>query len=231
MATTREEESRLQVRTLVIASAASLAAALVTSRFWIKGTPIAAALTPVIVTIVSELLNRPTDAIARRVTTDRTAILPEATGAGAPGDQRDEPARPARDLEGEPAPTRIYRQPQPQPRRGWGRVNAKVVLVTAVLAFVIAATALTVPELIAGQSLGKGDRKTSLFGGGRDRDGGGERQPAPDQTTPQPETEEEAPETETEPEAEPPATEEPTPTTEEPPVTVPTVPAPAPVEP
>ena len=210
----------------MIASLASLAAALITSRFWIRGTPIAAALTPVIVTIVSELLNRPTEAIARRVTTDRTAILPEATGAGAPGDQRDEPARPARDLEGEPAPTRIYRQPQP--RRGWGRVNAKVVLVTAVLAFVIAATALTVPELIAGQSLGKGDRKTSLFGGGRDRGAGDEREPAPAQTTPRPETEEEAPEAE--PEEEAPDTEEPAPTTE-PPVTVPTVPESPPVEP
>jgi hypothetical protein len=231
MATTREKESRLQVRTLVIASAASLAAALITSRFWIRGTPIAAALTPVIVTIVSEMLNRPTEAIAKRVTTDRTAILPEATGAGPPAEQRDEPARPARDLEGEPVPTRIYRA---EPRRGWGRVHPKVVVVTAVLAFVIAATALTVPELIAGESIGKGDRKTSLFGG-RDRDDrGGERQAAPEQTTPQPESEEEPPPPETEPEEEEeeaPATEEPTPTTEQPPLTVPTVPEAPPVEP
>ncbi len=221
MASTREEESRLQVRTLIIASAASLAAALITSRFWVQGTPIAAALTPVIVTIVSELLNRPTEAIARRVTTDRTAILPEATGAGPPDDQGEEPARAARDLEGEPAPVRVYRSER---RSGWGRIHPKVVLVTAVLAFAIAAAALTLPELIAGESIGKGDRKTSLFGG-RDRgNGDDEQQQPPDQTTPQQETEESPPpETVTE-EQPAPTSEQPTPTTEEPSPTVPTVP-------
>jgi len=224
MAPTREEESRLQVRTLVIASAASLAAALITSRFWVQGTPFAAALTPVIVTIVSELLNRPTEAIARRVTTDRTAILPEATGAGPPDDQGAEPARVARDLEGEPAPVRVYR---PERRSRWGRIHPKVVALTAVLAFAIAAAALTLPELIAGESIGKGDRKTSLFGG-RDRNDGADEQRAPEQTTPQQETEE-TPSAQTQTEEEPtPTTEGPTPTTEDPTLTVPTVPQEAP---
>ena len=220
IASTREEESRLQVRTLIIASAASLAAALITSRFWVQGTPIAAALTPVIVTIVSELLHRPTEAIAKRVTTDRTAILPQATGAGPPGHHDDEPARVARDLEGEPAPVRVYR---PEPRSGWGRIHPKVVLVTAVLAFAIAAAVLTLPELIAGQSVGKGDRTTSLFGG-RDRGNGEDEQQAqPDQTTPQQETEE-SPPPETVTEEQPTPSEQQTPTTEEPSPTVPTVP-------
>ena len=79
----REEERHLSIRTLVIASIASATAALVTSQFWAGGTPFAAAVTPVIVTLVSELLHRPTQAIARRVTVERTAILPEA-GAAAP---------------------------------------------------------------------------------------------------------------------------------------------------
>ena len=71
---TREEERRLNARTLVIASAASASAAAVTSQLWIAGTWIAAAVTPLIVAIVSELLHRPTERIARAVTSDRPAL-------------------------------------------------------------------------------------------------------------------------------------------------------------
>lgn len=205
MRSTREEESRLTVRTLVIASAAALAAALLTSRFWTAGTPIAAALTPVIVAIVSELLHRPTEAIAKRVTTERTAPLP-------------------RDLEGEPTQVRVYRS---EPRRGWGRIHPKIVVVTGLLAFAIAAAAFTLPELIAGQSLGKNDRKTTFFGG-RDRSD----ESAEPQTTQQTVPEEPQPE-ETAPQEEQPTTteEQPTTTTEEPTLTVPTVPSETPAQP
>jgi hypothetical protein len=80
----REEEQRLNLRTLVIASAASATAALVTSRLWIAGTWIAAAMTPVLVTLVSEMLRRPTDRIARGITLDRPALPdPEAPPAPA----------------------------------------------------------------------------------------------------------------------------------------------------
>jgi hypothetical protein len=222
MPPTRAEESRLQVRTLLIASLASLAAALVVSQFWINGTPIAAALTPVIVAIVSEVLNRPTEAIAKRVTTERTALLPQAMGAGAPDEhpEDEQETGPVRDLEGEPAPVRVYRSPQ---RRGWGRIHPKVVAVTAALAFVIAAAALTLPELIAGQSLGKGDRNTTIFGGrDRDRDepeAEPREQPAPQATQP----EEEPPPDEDEPQPTVPQ-EQPTAPTETAPLTVPTVP-------
>jgi hypothetical protein len=221
MASTREEESRIQIRTLIIASIASLVAALITSRIWTAGTPYAAALTPVIVTLVSELLHRPTQAIARRVTSERSALLPEATGAGPPEDEPEEPPRVARDLEGEPAPIRVYR---PQ-RRRWGRIHPKVVVLTGVLAFAIAAAALTLPELIAGESIGKGDRRTSIFGG-RDRGSGQKEQQEPQQTTPADQPQETTPAqttpAETVPEEEPPAT------TEEPTPTVPTVPQQAP---
>ena len=70
----REEERRFNVRTLVIASAASATAAVVTSQLWIAGTWLAAATTPVLVTLISELLHRPTDRIAERLTTDRPAL-------------------------------------------------------------------------------------------------------------------------------------------------------------
>lgn len=222
MASTREDERRLSIGTLLIASFASLAAALITSRFWIAGTPLAAALTPVIVAIVSEMLHRPTQAIAKRVTTEGTAILPQATGAGPPAGQHDEPTRTTSDLEDGAREVRVYRS---EPRR-WGRIHPTVVVATAVLAFAIAAAALTLPELIAGQSLGKGDRNTTLFGG-RDRDDKAEPK-APEQTAPEETTPEETtPSEETTPQETTPP-EETTPAPEEPPLTVPTAPQEAP---
>jgi hypothetical protein len=179
----REEERRLSIRTLVIASVASATAAILTSQFWTAGTPLAAAITPVIVALVSELLHRPTEKLAERLTVEGTSILPQAAGAGPPpepdadrlperapaepgsedepasdtGKERPEPGRPST---GE-GPVRVYR-PGPQTRR---RIAVGVVATTAVLAFAIAAAALTLPELIAGQSVGKRDRNTTLFGG------------------------------------------------------------------
>ena len=69
----REEERRLNTRTLTIASVASASAAAVTSQLWIAGTWVAAALTPVLVTLLSEALHRPTERIARAWTSDRPA--------------------------------------------------------------------------------------------------------------------------------------------------------------
>jgi hypothetical protein len=144
---TREEQRRLSIRTLVIASAASAAAAVVTSQFWVHGTWIAAAMTPVIVTVVSELLNRPTEAVARRITTDRTVVLPP----------REEPGP-------EPIPEQV------KVYGGGGRSRRRkfavgLVAGTAALAFAIGAAALTLPELITGKSIGNGDRGTTIFGG------------------------------------------------------------------
>ena len=62
----REDGRRLSLRTLTIASVASATAAVVTSLFWKGGTPIAAAVTPVIVAVVSEMLHRPATVIAAK---------------------------------------------------------------------------------------------------------------------------------------------------------------------
>jgi len=212
---TREEERRLNLRTLVFASIGSASAAIVTSQFWIAGTPIAAAMTPVIVALVSELLHRPTEKIAERFTAE-TDALPEAAGAGPP--PRSEargPGPPARDVTFYTAPKR--------------QLPWRTILITGALAFVIGAAVLTLPELIAGQSLGKGDGRTSILGGNRDRDGDDPNdqqqsiqeeqqtvtetvpaEPAPDDPEPQPTTP-----------AQPPATTAPQQTT-------PTTPAPVP---
>jgi hypothetical protein len=248
----REEESRLNMRTLVIASAASAAAALITSRLWIAGTWIAAAMTPVIVTLVSELLHRPTERIARTLTTDRAA-LPAAGGAAPPARPDADPlpdrvpeepgagagrAQPPAPAPGSDAPVRVYRsgaagphatlpgeggrRRRPATRRR--RIAYRAVFGTAALAFVIAVAVITVPELVAGGSVGKGDGRTTFFSSSRQSNDRDREQQAPqdtseeqrqqpeepqrqplteEETTPAPEEEEPPPAEETTPEATP----------------------------
>jgi len=179
----REEQRRLNMRTLVIASAASATAALVTSQLWIAGTWIAAAMTPVIVTLVSELLHRPTERIARGLTTDRPALS--------------EPRRVARP-DAEP-PVRIYRtgEPAPRPTGRRRKVALGVVLSTAALAFLIAVVVLTVPELVTGGSIGKNSGRTTLFSGSKQDNGDKDGSTPRDTTTDEQKTETEEQQTET----------------------------------
>src|SRR6476646_10553817 len=65
----------LSLQTLVIASAASVTAAMVTSRLFAHGTLFVSALTPVIVAAVSELLHRPASAAAELRRQRRTLVL------------------------------------------------------------------------------------------------------------------------------------------------------------
>jgi hypothetical protein len=207
----REEERRLNLRTLVIASAASASAALVTSRLWIAGTWIAAAMTPVIVALVSEMLHRPTERITRGLTSDSPALPdPEAparrvaermrTDVPPPGSPPPDALRP--DPE---APVRIYRTETARAQGGRKRQIAyRAVLVTAALAFAIGVAVLTVPELIAGSSFGKNDGRTTLFSGNskkRDSEQNQSQSTTPEQTdtTQQPTTTDETtPQTDTE---------------------------------
>ena len=232
----REEERRLNLRTLVIASAASAAAALLTSQLWIAGTWIAAAMTPVIVALVSELLHRPTDRIARSLTYDRAA-LPAAGGAARPARPEADPlpdrvpeepgagaglARPPAPGAGSAAPVRVYRSGGAGPHgtlpgegaagaRGRGPVTRRrkiayrAVFATAALAFAIAVAVITVPELLAGGSVGKRSGGTTFFPGSKkDRDEGSkdqapqdstqdQQQQQPDDQQEQPTTDEETP--------------------------------------
>ncbi len=168
-----QDERRFNVRTLVIASIASAAAALITSQFWIRGTPIAAALTPIIVTLVSELLHRPTEKIAQRMTAE-TDALPEAAGAEPPPPSEETAPRPAPDTD-----FKVYRTGSARRKRiAWATV-----LTTGLLAFVIAAVVLTVPELIAGGSIGGRDRATTLVPSKQKKSDGDDAKSPPDQET------------------------------------------------
>jgi hypothetical protein len=231
--TAREEEQRLNMRTLVIASAASATAALVTSRLWIAGTWIAAALTPVLVTLVSELLRRPTERIARGITTDRAALpdpeapaaRPESAAAQRVAERLrsdlplpdPEAPRAGAPRSGPLGPTRVYRSEAAQARPRRRRIAYNVVFGTAALAFVIGVLLLTAGELLGGGSVGDNDRRVTLLPGSSKKDSSDEDQRR-DQTTP----------TETETDTE---TEQDTTTNEEPTTpetqTTPTTPAPA----
>lgn len=150
-----QSQRQLDIRTLAIASVASATAAALTSQFWIKGTPIAAAVTPVVIALISEMLHRPTERLTQRLAAD-SGPLPEAGGATGPPPQEDAAAEAA--PRQEPAAERAYRRPRGR------RFALGAALVTGALAFSTAALALSVPELITGQSLFNSDRRTTLGG-------------------------------------------------------------------
>ena len=160
----------LSLQTLVIAALAAGAAAVVTSYFWQRGTLISAAMTPVIVAIVSEMLNRPAQTVRRAARSARSATparrqVPLAHGAGAgppsEGPSRELPA-PREPSAAGMSEYKVYRSEPTRPR--FGRIHWKIVLATAGIAFVIAIGALTLPELLFGSSV-NGSNSTTFFGG------------------------------------------------------------------
>ena len=164
----REEERRLNSRTLTIASVASASAAAVTSQLWIAGTWIAAAVTPVLVALISEAMHRPTERIARAWTSDREM---RATQAATP--TRREPTT----VSGTAGPVRVYRQSGPRTTMlTKRRIAIGTVAATAAIAFVIGIVALTTVDLVSGGSVGKGSGRSTLFSGS-----GGNRSEQPQQ--------------------------------------------------
>lgn len=167
----------LSLQTLGIASAASLTAAMVTSRLFPPGTIYASAMTPVVVAAVSELLHRPADRMsalraerrtivreARHMETARVRGDEQSPLLGAPdfalGDEADELA--ARSGNGAGA-----RPVLPSARRAASaarRVHPKVWIATGLAAFLISVAVLTLPELIFGGAVATNHR-TTFFGG------------------------------------------------------------------
>jgi hypothetical protein len=174
----REEERRFNKRTLTIASVASATAAAVTSQLWIAGTWVAAALTPVLVTLISEAMHRPTERIARAWTSERE---PRFSGAETP--TRREPTA----VSGTAGPVRVYRQTSrgaaPSGRSAAARtaltqrtglsrrrIAIGTVAATAAIAFIVGIATLTTADLVSGGSVGKGSGRSTLFGGSRDNE-------------------------------------------------------------
>jgi hypothetical protein len=144
--------SGISIQTLIIASASSLAAAIVVHEVWRGGAIIGAAITPVIVGIVGEALRRPVD---------RLSSVREGGRRLPAGREHDVP--PVSRQRGED-PFGLWEQQSP--RRSRGRTWLVLGIVTGAIGFAIAAFALTGSELVFGGSV-SGQRKTTIFGGGR----------------------------------------------------------------
>jgi hypothetical protein len=169
------KQSGLSIKTLLIAGAASATAAYVVPLFWQRGTVFAAAMTPIIVTVVSELLNRPADTVSK--------VASRRTARGAvvfdPPPRPDEPFDPLA-----PAPTEeLEALPQTTSqravhRRGLTGRQWRAALITAAIAFAGAVMFVTASELVAGESPGSSNNPTTFFGGSAKRD----RTPTPTAT-------------------------------------------------
>ena len=152
----------MSTRTLTIASVASATAAAVTSQLWIAGTWIAAALTPVLVALISEAMHRPTERIARAWT---AAGAGEARTSRAISPTHREPTA----VTGTPGPVRVYRAGGGSGSRSTmltrRRIAIGTVAATAAIACVIGLLTLTTVDLLSGGSVGKGSGRFTLAGG------------------------------------------------------------------
>jgi hypothetical protein len=218
----KRTQGGISLRTLLIAATASAVAAVVVPMLWRPGTVFAAAMTPIIVTIVSELLHRPVASVSS-VRARRPARGSEVLDE--PFDEPFDPLAPpsAEELEQLPerseAPRAVHRR-LPLTARQW-----KLALATGLVAFAAVAALFTATELLAGDAISGGGKRTTFWGGseGRQAEQKDERRDRP--------AEEEATPTAT-----PEATETPTPTATPTPTPTPTVtttptPTPAPAEP
>ena len=234
MATQAQQPKRegLSLQTLLIASAASLTAAIVVHKVWQGGAILGAAITPVIVAVVSEALKKPAEALTTakpRVTPATSRRTPTGTRVHEPaGDPRDPGlpppsyARPKEDRFG------IWEADKPAWHERLTRRHLKIALVTGLVAFAIAAVFLTGANLVTGGA-GGGDRFTLLPGkqerSDREERERREREPQTTQpVTPAPDSEE--PQDTPQPTPTTPDTEEPAPTTPAPTTPAPTTPAP-----
>jgi hypothetical protein len=164
----REKSGGLSLTTLLIASASAAAAAVVVPLFWQRGSIVAAAITPVIVTLVSESLKRPVTKVQEVAVWRKT---PQGTAVRQPAGRDYQPVDPEEErIEVDPQhpddPFGLY-----EDERGGGggfftRRKVIIALVTGLIAFSIAAVVVTAGELTFGDSTSSGS-KTTFFGGHR----------------------------------------------------------------
>jgi hypothetical protein len=164
----REKSGGLSVTTLLIASASAAAAAVVVPLFWERGSIVAAAITPVIVTLVSESLRAPVTKVQEVGVWRRT---PQGTAVREPGGRDFEPTDPEEqridvDPQHPDDPFGLYEDE----RSGGGfftRRKVVIALITGALAFGIAAVVVTAGELTLGGTAAKESSRTTFFGGHR----------------------------------------------------------------
>ncbi|MDX6723791.1 MAG: hypothetical protein QOD73_2195, partial [Solirubrobacteraceae bacterium] len=181
----KQAQGGLSAGTLMIASASSLVAALVVSKIWGGGTLIGAAVTPVIVALVSEGLRRPAQVVTTVRDTRSARFDPVEEGRrglregdlaqarrAAPGDPEPRFSRPAPGEQRTPRPPRAApaaatdaaRTPSRSPLRSRRAILAAIA--TGLIAFVVAGVLLTGSELVFGNSaVTSSSQRTTLLGG------------------------------------------------------------------
>jgi len=174
----KQAKPGLSVSTLMIASLSSLAAAVVVSRLWGGGTLIGAAMTPVIVALVSEGLNRPAKAIG--TVPKAIGTVPRAIGtARQTRGGRYDPVAEGRaglregDFDGASTPPlpaaaaaqmRVHRASTTKQSFSLRMPRPRVLAAigTGLVAFLIAAVFLTSSELVLGKSVTSSSHRTTL---------------------------------------------------------------------
>jgi hypothetical protein len=160
----QQAKSGLSVTTLMIASLSSVAAAIVVSNLWGAGTLIGAAMTPVIVALVSEGLRRPATAIGTVRETRAARFDPVAEGRRGLREGDLERARRA-----VPAAAVAERRVHTAGRAGGGarlrlpRPRVIAAVVTGLVAFVLAGVFLTGSELVLGKSVVSSSKRTTYI--------------------------------------------------------------------
>ena len=163
MSDDKRTQSGLSLRTLLIAGLASATAAFVVPMLWRPGTVFAAAMTPIVVALVTELLHRPVEKVSavRVRRTGRGAAILDPPPPAEPFDPLAPPS--AEDLAVLPdereAPRAVHRR-RPLTARQW-----KLALATGLVAFAGVAAVFTASELVAGDAISGGGRTTTFFGG------------------------------------------------------------------
>jgi hypothetical protein len=147
-----ERRGGISVQTLGVASAASAVASYTASHLWGPGTVASAALTPVVVALVSEFLRRP----VHRVSATAQRVAPIAPRPGGPPQTAPEPP---------PAEWSPVNYGDDAPRPAW-RPRWRLVLLTGLLAFAIVVGFYTVPDLLVGHSITGSGGATTFFSSG-----------------------------------------------------------------
>ena len=156
----------------MIASASSLVAAVVVSKLWGGGTLFGAALTPVIVAVVSEGLRKPATVVATVRQTRTQAYDPVAEGRRGMSEGDLSRARPA--APGEAPERRVHRAGPAIPAAaaavaraaatpGRSRRRLLLAVATGLVAFVVAGVVLTGSELVLGNSVVSSSKRTTYI--------------------------------------------------------------------
>ena len=156
----KRTQGGLSVKTLLIAGAASAAAAVVIPMLWRPGTVFAAAMTPVVVALVTEVLRRPVEtvgAVRVRRTARGTAILDP------PPEEPFDPLAPPSAEELAVLPETTAPPPAVHRRRPLSARQWKLALATGLVAFAGVVAVFTASELVAGDAVSGAGARTTFF--------------------------------------------------------------------